>query len=93
MAEQAPSDLPYEEFEPFCEWKRLEDSDVLQVHLAGTLSTHAFLRFLINIHSDSNFLNRIQEGRIEGSDQEQLRPYTFRRAPSSRRLEEDPFQQ
>ncbi|XP_023525578.1 17.8 kDa class I heat shock protein-like [Cucurbita pepo subsp. pepo] len=34
MAEQAPSDLPYEEFEPFCEWKRLEDSDVLQVHLA-----------------------------------------------------------
>lgn len=33
MEKGEPSNVSYEEFEPFCKWKKLEDSDVLEVHL------------------------------------------------------------
>lgn len=33
MAKDGASNVAYEDFEPFCKWKRLEDSDVLEVHL------------------------------------------------------------
>ncbi|KAA0036046.1 hypothetical protein IC582_030075 [Cucumis melo] len=33
MEKGEPSGVLYEEFEPFCKWKKLEDSDVLEVHL------------------------------------------------------------
>lgn len=37
MEKGEPSGVLYEEFEPFCKWKKLEDSDVLEVHLPGII--------------------------------------------------------
>lgn len=37
MEKGEPSNVSYEEFEPFCKWKKLEDSDVLEVHLPGII--------------------------------------------------------
>ncbi|XP_022998052.1 17.4 kDa class I heat shock protein-like [Cucurbita maxima] len=67
MAEQAPSDLPYEEFEPFCQWKRLEDCDVLQVHLA------AFKKEELRVRIKNNSVLTVSGERLAAKDGKKIR--------------------
>ena len=50
MEKGEASNVSYEEFEPFCKWKKLDDSDVhvLEVHLPGIHQIN--LRSLLYAH-------------------------------------------